>query len=266
MPELPEVQTVVSTLQERVAGERILEVIERYDGIILTPFLDLTGQRIHRLSRRGKYILFHLDDGVLVSHLRMEGKYFIKQGEDYDKHDHVIFVFESGRELVYNDTRKFGTMEFLAVDQVDPYFQTRLGVEPLPENLSVSYFKSFIHKQTLKSFLLNQRIVAGLGNIYVNEVCFVIGLHPASRMHRLRVKDLQALTKAIPAVLDKAIALGGTTIRTYTDSLGVTGRFQNELWVHGREGEECKQCSTLIRKTFVNGRGTYYCPTCQIRR
>ena len=150
--------------------------------------------------------------------------------------------------------------------EVDGYFQSRLGIEPDDPTLSVKYLKSFAHKQTLKGFLLDQRIVAGLGNIYVNEVCFLSNLHPASRMHRLRKKDYEALVLHIPSVIQKAIELGGTTIRSYTDSLGVTGRFQNELTVHDREGEECLVCSTVIRNTFVNGRGTYYCPTCQIRR
>jgi formamidopyrimidine-DNA glycosylase len=172
MPELPEVQTVVSTLNTLIKGERIVDVIERYDGIIRTPFFDIIGQQIHILSRRGKYILFHLDDVVLISHLRMEGKYTIKHDEEFDKHDHVIFVFESGKQLRYNDTRKFGTMELIQPDQIESYFSSRLGVEPQAEFLSVEYLKRFAHKQTLKGFLLDQHIVAGLGNIYVNEVCF----------------------------------------------------------------------------------------------
>jgi formamidopyrimidine-DNA glycosylase len=266
MPELPEVQTVVSTLNTLIKGERIVDVIERYDGIIRTPFFDIIGQQIHELSRRGKYILFHLDDVVLISHLRMEGKYYLKHDEEFDKHDHVIFVFESGKQLRYNDTRKFGTMELVSPNQLEDYFSSRLGVEPQAEYLSVAYLKRFAHKQTLKGFLLDQHIVAGLGNIYVNEVCFLIGLHPATRMNRLRKKDYQALVEVIPQVINKAIALGGTTIRTYTDSLGVTGKFQNELHVHDKEGEECDVCSSIIRKTFVNGRGTYTCPSCQIRR
>jgi formamidopyrimidine-DNA glycosylase len=267
MPELPEVQTVVSTLNQLIQGERIVDVIERYDGIIRSHHFDVVGHQIHQLSRRGKYILFHLDDLVMISHLRMEGKYFIKTDQDeFDKHDHVIFVLESGKQLRYNDTRKFGTMELLHPDEVEVYFQSRLGIEPDNPALTVKYLKSFTHKQTLKGFLLDQRIVAGLGNIYVNEVCFLSNLHPASRMHRLRKKDYEALVQYIPYVIQKAIDLGGTTIRSYTDSLGVTGRFQNELTVHDREGEECLVCSTVIRKTFVNGRGTYYCPTCQIRR
>ncbi len=267
MPELPEVQTVVSTLNHLIQGERIVDVIERYDGIIQTEPFDVIGKQIHRLSRRGKYILFHLDDSILISHLRMEGKYFIKtEQEELDKHDHVIFVFESGKQLRYNDTRKFGTMELISPDAVEEYFQQRLGIEPDDSRLTIEYLKQFAHKQTLKGFLLDQRIVAGLGNIYVNEVCFLAGLHPASRMHRLRKKDYAALVEFIPRVIERAIELGGTTIRSYTDSLGVTGRFQNELLVHDRIGEACLTCATPIQKTFVNGRGTYYCSQCQIRR
>ena len=266
MPELPEVETVVATLNTLIKGDRIISVDQPYRGIIQSPFFDVEGECINQINRLGKYILFELDSTILISHLRMEGKFFIKEEEPIEKHEHVIFHLESGRTLRYHDTRKFGTMELVDYDKLDDYFSTRLGIDPTKEELSVSYLRSKAHKQTLKGYLLDQHIVAGLGNIYVNEVCFLLGTHPAKRVHRLRKKDFESLVEIIPHVLNKAISLGGTTIRTYTDSLGVTGRFQNELFVHDREGKECKVCSDIIRKVFVNGRGTYYCPTCQPRR
>lgn len=272
MPELPEVETVRNTLKNFILGKEIRDVDIFYDRMIrnvdINTFKEnIIGKKITDIHRRGKYLIFQLDNLALISHLRMEGKYFIKDlDKPKEKHEHVIFYFTDGVTLRYQDTRKFGTFDLVQMNEIYTNSPVqKLGFEPWDEGLNITYLKEKLqHKTTtIKQALLDQSIITGLGNIYVDEVLFMCKLHPETKANKLQRKDYQNIINNSKKVLEKAVKLGGTTIRSYTSSLGVTGRFQNELLVHMRENETCHECGTIIIKKKVNGRGTYICPKCQ---
>ncbi|MCK5762309.1 MAG: DNA-formamidopyrimidine glycosylase, partial [Candidatus Izimaplasma sp.] len=183
-----------------------------------------------------------------------------------EKHEHIIFNFTDKTSLRYHDVRKFGTMDLRPLEKL---YSTnplkKLGLEPFDPLMTVAYLKGKLHKKevAIKTCLLDQHIFLGLGNIYVDEVLFRCKLNPIKKASKLKDSDYKSIIENSITVLNKAIKLGGTTIKSYTSSLGVTGRFQNELNVHTKKGEPCPVCNTIIEKTRVNGRGTYFCPTCQ---
>ena len=273
MPELPEVETVKEALNQTVKGQTIKEIELRYEPMIKNMSADefkekLINQTIQEVSRRGKYLVFHFDDYQLLSHLRMEGKYFYVDSDfELNPHVHVIFTLENGKRLLYQDTRKLGTYHLYdkAIDlETTAPFQV-LGLEPFATEFTPSYVKEKIQnkKKPIKSLLLDQTVVCGLGNIYVDEVLYRARLHPLTSSSELTDKDIENVVKYTVEVLARAIELGGTTIRTFRSSHGVSGTFQNELLVHQRKGENCYECHTPIEKIKVGGRGTYFCPTCQ---
>ncbi|MFA5697140.1 MAG: DNA-formamidopyrimidine glycosylase [Candidatus Izemoplasmatales bacterium] len=275
MPELPEVETIRATLKQAVVGKTIARVDVYYDkiihGISSKDFqIKLVRQTIRNLDRYGKYLFFILDDYTLISHLRMEGKFFLKSDADpIDKHEHIVFVFTDHTSMRYHDTRKFGTMELVPVgDERKSKSIISLGLEPFNDSFTIAYLQAKIKKscRPIKSVLLDQTIVCGLGNIYVNEILWRCQINPEMKAFHLTNADWGCLIDASRLVLKQAIAAGGTTVRTYYSSLGVAGRFQNELKVHGKEGKPCAVCQTLIAKIKVGGRGTFYCPTCQKKR
>lgn len=273
MPELPEVETVKEALNQTVKGQTIKEIELRYEPMVKNMSADefkekLINQTIQAVSRRGKYLVFHFDDYQLLSHLRMEGKYFYVDSDfELNPHVHVIFTLENGKRLLYQDTRKFGTYHLYdkAIDlETTAPFQV-LGLEPFSQEFTPEYVKQKIYnkKKPIKSLLLDQTVVCGLGNIYVDEVLYRARLHPLTSSSELTDKDIENVVKYTVEVLARAIELGGTTIRTFSSSHGVSGTFQNELLVHQRKGENCYECHTPIEKIKVGGRGTYFCPTCQ---
>ena len=268
MPELPEVETVKNTLKKQVLNKTIEITNIYWDNIIAYPTVKefkekLKKQTINDIKRRGKWLMFELDDFFLLSHLRMEGKYFIRNNNDErNKHEHVVFTFTDNSELRYHDTRKFGKMYLLDKDKA---FESKplneLGLEPWDENLTVEYLRKKLNKKPIKTELLDQSIIVGIGNIYVDEVLFLSKIHPLVSARNLKDQDLQNIIENTKKVLEKAIELGGTTVKSYTSSEGVHGKFQNELLVHTKE--ECPVCNKKIEKIKVGGRGTYYCPNCQ---
>lgn len=273
MPELPEVETVKETLKGQVMGQ-VIESVEIFaekmiKGLSPAEFKSrLKGQSIRGFSRRGKYIIFHLDDYFLLSHLRMEGKYFYHQTEaEPGKHVHLIFRLGNGHDLWYDDVRKFGTFH-LYEKQTDleatPSFKV-LGLEPFDEGFDAAYLqkKAYGRKKPIKSFLLDQATVTGLGNIYVDEVLFRASVHPLRMAGSLTEEESARIVDHTRKVLSRAIELKGTTIMTFSSSHGVSGSFQNELKVHTRKGEDCPECGTMIEKIKVGGRGTYFCQKCQ---
>jgi formamidopyrimidine-DNA glycosylase len=271
MPELPEVETVRQTLRRKLIGKTIVDVEVLYPNIIkhdLEIFREsIKNQTILEVDRLGKYLLIRLSDFYLISHLRMEGKYFLRPvGLERDKHDHIIFHFSDGTELRYHDVRKFGTMHLKGIEEVykgEPL--EKMGYEPFDDRFTLEYMKKqFLHRKSpIKNVLLDQTIIAGLGNIYVNEVLFISKIHPERLANTLNEGDLQNIKDASIRVLRKAIELGGTTIRSYYSDDAITGLFQNELLVHQKKGEPCPNCKTPIEKIKVGGRGTYICPKCQ---
>jgi formamidopyrimidine-DNA glycosylase len=294
MPELPEVETVRAGLEPVLRGRRFVRVEQRRKDLrfpLPEHFAErLTGRKVSRLERRAKYILMHLDHGeVLAVHLGMTGRFSITRsgpgkvsqlGEfthDYGadaRHDHLVFTMSGGAVVTYNDARRFGYMALIpAADIEQDAFFRGLGVEPLSDDLNPAYLarRALGKKVDLKAFLMDQRIVAGLGNIYVCEALFRAGLDPWKGASRLATKTgkptfaAARLAPLITAVLADAIRAGGSTLRDYKQANGDIGSFQKEFAVYGREGETCARpgCRGTVRRKTQGGRSTFYCPACQ---
>jgi formamidopyrimidine-DNA glycosylase len=273
MPELPEVETVKTTLNQLVAGRTIERATVTLDRIIQRPddpamfCALLQGQMISRIERRGKFLRFLLNDYVLVSHLRMEGRYGVyRSTEPVEKHTHVIFHFSDGEELRYKDVRQFGTMHLFSVGQelANPPL-AKLGLEPLDERFTLKAFRGLLEKRTtkIKPLLLNQEYVVGLGNIYVDESLFRARLHPEREANSLSAREWRRLHEAVVATLQEAVNAGGSSIKSYVNGQGEMGMFQQQLQVYGRQGEPCSACGRPIHKFVVGGRGTHICRHCQ---
>jgi formamidopyrimidine-DNA glycosylase len=273
MPELPEVETVRRTLLQLVKGKTIKSVEVRWPKMIKKPqpveqFIDaLKGQTIKDVDRRGKFLKFILDDFVLVSHLRMEGRYGVYPfSEEVDKHTHVLFSFTDGTQLRYRDVRKFGTMHlFLSGEEEYDLPLSHLGPEPFSEEFSPHLLFDYLQNtnRKIKVALLDQKLVVGLGNIYVDEALFRANIHPERISNSLTKEEVTTLHSEIVKTLSEAVEKGGSTIRSYVNTQGQIGMFQLELFVYGRKGEACKACGSEILKTVVGGRGTHFCPNCQ---
>lgn len=275
MPELPEVENVRRSLLQLVQGKTIQSVEAGWPKIIKHPieteqFFDaLAGQSIHDLQRKGKFLIFMLDDYSLVSHLRMEGHYSVnRNGEPADKHTHVNFKFTDGTEMRYRDVRKFGTMHLFEKGTEDHELPlSKLGPEPFSPKFSPEYLKTRLQKteRIIKAVLLDQTIVAGLGNIYADEVLYKAKIHPERIAKSLKTEEVQILSREMVQTLKEAIDAGGSSVNTYMNSMGLSGSYQDRLKVYGRKGEPCHNCGTVLEKTKAAGRGTHFCPSCQKR-
>ncbi len=268
MPELPEVETVKNVLKKRILNKTIKNVNIFYHKTIADDnelFLKkIKNQKINDIKRRGKWLLFELDNYYMLSHLRMEGKYlFRKKGEKVAKHEHVAFLLDDDTEFRYHDTRKFGRIYLVDKDKLENSKLKNLG--PEPGQITFKDLKKKYQKKTIaiKTALLDQTIFVGLGNIYADEVLFLSKINPTRKTNSLTDFEIKEIIKNTQIVLNKAIDLGGSTIKTYTPEEGVSGKFQNELLVHSKKGDNCQRCKCIIEKTKVNGRGTYYCKNCQ---
>lgn len=271
MPELPEVENVRRTLNPLISHKKIMKVTVLYPNIIATPEVELfrnnlVGETFQQVSRRGKFLLLETEHFVLVSHLRMEGRYTLSSpNEPITKHTHLLIDLSDGNQLRYLDVRKFGRFALLKKDEVANYSSLKkLGMEPTEEDFSLEKFKKALKtKQNIKGLLLSQKVVVGLGNIYVDEVLYKSFIHPLRLSETLKEDEIVLLRKNIIEELNEAIILGGTTIRSYHNAKGETGHFQEFLQVYGKEGQPCVRCGSLIEKIKVAGRGTHFCPTCQ---
>lgn len=276
MPELPEVETVRRTLVELVSGKTIEHVTVTWPKIIKKPveveqFKDaLVGQVIEEVSRRGKFLIFYTTDYALVSHLRMEGRYGLyTTEEEIDKHTHAIFYFTDGTQLRYRDVRKFGTMHlFKKGEEFAELPLSQLGPEPFSDEFTVERMERMLAQtnRSIKTVLLDQKLVVGLGNIYVDEALFKAGIYPERSASSLTKKEMKILHHEIIQTLTEAVAKGGSTVRSYVNSQGEIGMFQLELFVYGRNGEACKNCSSELERIVVGGRGTVFCPKCQKKK
>jgi formamidopyrimidine-DNA glycosylase len=274
MPELPEVETVRRGLEALVLGKSIERVTVSLPRIIRMPDdaeqfkLMLQGYTIDAVERRGKYLLFGIGPFTLVSHLRMEGRYGLyRADEPVEKHTHVIFHFTDGTELRYKDVRQFGTMDLLPRGEYArlPGLAS-LGPEPLAETFTFEVLYDALKKRRsgkIKVLLLDQTFVAGLGNIYVDEVLFQSGIHPEASGPDLTDEQIRRLHGAIVSVLTQSVELGGSSVKSYVNGYGQEGGMQHQLKVYGRENKPCPNCGTAIVKTRVGGRGTHFCPLCQ---
>ncbi len=271
MPEIAEVETVRNTLKQKILHKKIKKIDIYYDKIIESNVDDFKKNLINEefidIKRKGKWLIFETNKYYLLSHLRMEGKYFIKdQDEEIAKHEHIVFTFNDDTTLRYHDTRKFGRMNLIKKEEIDKVeCLTKQGLEPLDKDLNANYlldkFKN--KKLPIKTVLLDQTIISGLGNIYANEVLFYAHVNPLKEAQKLTKEECELIVKGSNEIIKEAIKMGGTTIKSYTSSLGVTGRFQQKLKVHKKEGEPCFRCKTPIKNIKVGGRSTYYCPNCQ---
>ena len=272
MPELPEVETVKNTLKPKLIGKKIINVKIYHNNIIEYPDIEsfskkIINQKINNMDRYGKWLIFELDDYYLLSHLRMEGKYFFKSKKDVlSKHEHVVITLDNNEELRYHDVRKFGKMLLIEKDKIKEIGPLKeLGYEPWDSKLNINYLKEKYKNKKLpiKTVLLDQSIITGIGNIYADEILFLSKINPEKISSTLTEKELENIIKYTKIVLEEAIKQGGSTIRSYTSVDGVHGLFQQKLLVHTMAGKPCKECNTTIIKIKVGGRGTYYCPHCQ---
>ena len=264
-------ETVRQTLKRKILRKKIKNVNVLYERMIESDINEfknnLIGLEFSDILRKGKWLLFEIGDYYLCSHLRMEGKYFIKNhDEEINKHEHVIFTFTDNTELRYHDTRKFGRMNLVLKKDIDSVEGVRKqGIEPIDSNLSKEYLYDAFKKKRLpmKTLLLDQTIISGLGNIYADEVLFASKINPLKLGNEITLDECQRIVDSSKLIIEEAIKCGGTTIKSYTSSLGVTGRFQQNLMAHKRENEQCKNCDSIIKRIVVGGRSTYYCENCQ---
>ena len=267
MPELPEVETIVNDLRPLVEGRSIAKVELLFPHAVERPspeeFIEAAeGKRIARLRRRGKYILLELDDGsVLAVHLRLTGRLLFNAPHD-ENHVRAVFHLDDGSRLVFADPRKLGRLHWAPrVEDVVGH----LGPEPLDESFTPEVLAQRLNGRrcTIKSLLLDQRTIAGLGNIYTDEALFLAGIHPQRPASSLSQEEIRRLYEAIREVLKQGIERRGTTFSDYRDGFGRRGQNQAALKVFRRAGRPCPRCGTEIRRIKVAGRGTYFCPVCQ---
>lgn len=273
MPELPEVETVKNILIPLIVGKIIEKVDVIYDRLItsdLNTFKnELKNKKIEKITRHGKYLFFHLSSSlVLIVHLRMEGKFrYISNSSYRNKHATAIFYFSDGTGLSFDDTRKFAVMHLSNETEYKKLpMIAKLGLEPFDVNTSNinSIIEKFNRKKTVKELLLDQTILCGIGNIYADETLYLSRIHPLTLGKDLSQNDIKLLVDNSRITLQKAVGLGGTTIHSFHPSEGVDGKFQEKLLCYGKKGEICPLCESTFHKFFVGGRGTTFCPNCQI--
>ncbi len=269
MPELPEVETTVAGLRPVLEGQR-LSLVEPRRADLRRPFpVDLrqrmTGAVVTSLGRRAKYGLIETDRGdVMIFHLGMSGRWRIDPRE-IEKHDHLLLETESGHRLVLNDPRRFGSLDIVRAEELDSYKPFILmGPEPLGEEFTPAYLKAVTkdRKAPIKQLLLDQRTVAGLGNIYVCEALHMAGISPSLKGGAISKPRYERLVPAIKQVLTAAIAAGGSSLRDFVRPDGELGYFAKDWLVYGREGEAC-HCGASVLRRVDNGRSTFYCSQCQ---
>ena len=262
MPELPEVETVKNVLKKDLINLKIKKVNVYYKDMIKTDYNEfinnLVGEEFLDIKRYGKWLVFETTNYCLLSHLRMEGKYYYTDYQEPEKHEHVIFELSNGKVLRYKDVRKFGVMYLVKKDKL--FIDTplaNLGYEPFSEKLTSSYLldKFKTKRLPIKTVLLDQEIISGL------EVLFKSGISPFKKANTLSKDECEKIIKNSKEILKEAIKLGGTTIRSYTSSLGVSGSYQDKLLVHTKK--VCSICKSPIEVTKIGGRSTYYCKKCQ---
>ncbi|MBV9787992.1 MAG: bifunctional DNA-formamidopyrimidine glycosylase/DNA-(apurinic or apyrimidinic site) lyase [Chloroflexi bacterium] len=272
MPELPEVETVRRSLQPFLIGHRIVEVTRiAWPSTIAEPSPEefsarLRDREIVAIDRRAKYLIIHLDqDEALVVHLRMTGQLTVVEAEaEPDKHTHVVLRLDTGQQMFYRDTRKFGRMWLLDREGLAA-LDRKLGPEPLDDTLTAEAFRALIRRRKgrLKQLLLDQAVIAGLGNIYVDEALWLAQLHPLATVGMISDEQIDALYAAIREVLASGIDKRGTTFSNYRDALGAKGSNQNYLNVYNRANQPCLRCGSPIEKIVVVQRGTHICAYCQ---
>ena len=287
MPELPEVEVVKLGLEAQIVGKTFADLEVRQPKILVNSEAEVRGllkdQTVTKISRRAKYILVYFERHLLLIHLRMTGQVIVRQAKDQgpleplpftferkaldqiDKHVHCLLQFTDGTLFLYRDVRRFGRLELVALEALPTHKGlSKLGVEPLEPEFTLTHFKSLLHsKRQIKPFLLDQTKVVGLGNIYVDEALFRAGIRPRRETCGLTSREIKKLHEAIPFVLNKAIAYGGTSLQDYLHVDGSKGTHQEELLVYGRTHQPCLTCGTELTRDVIAQRSTHYCQCCQ---
>lgn len=270
MPELPEVETISRGISPQILKRKISSVLVRNHKLRWPipknlPQI-LIGQSIQKIHRRGKYILLETKAGTLIIHLGMSGNLQIKPKEHVlDKHEHVNIVFGDKLALCYNDPRRFGAILWTAENPLEHLLLKNLGIEPLEKDFTARYLfdRSKRSRCAVKQFIMDSKVIVGVGNIYANEALFAAKINPLQKTNSISYKSYQLLTKKIKELLRLAIKCGGTSIKDYIDSQGKKGSFQNKLKVYGRQGQLCVNCKTKLASIHLGQRSTVFCPRCQ---
>lgn len=273
MPELPEVEIVRRSLQKIVSLESVIIKVNLFRPNIRFEIpkiisKKLVNQKIISVERRAKYLLFKTPAGYLLSHLGMTGSWrILKLNEAYTPHDHFSLKFKDGRELVFRDPRRFGMIDFVENDEIKTHIRLKnLAPEPLDAgSFTDEYLFSKIknRKSPIKNFIMDQKFVVGVGNIYASEVLFAAKINPNRKAYRLSKSDCVRLVRMIKDILSSAIERGGSTIRDFVSGDGEYGTFQNNFSVYGRCGQTCRKCGASIKTKMFSGRSTFWCPHCQ---
>ncbi len=272
MPELPEVENVRLSLESQGSVGQMFERVELLRKNLRTPLrselvLKLPGQSFRAITRRAKFLLFETEDYILLNHLGMTGSWRTVDGDfTPQKHDHVVLHFESGLKFVYNDPRRFGILELVNKHDVTANrWLKHLGVEPLSAEFTRELLFSGTRKRKapIKGFLMNQKNVVGVGNIYASEALYMARVAPTRQAGRVKKIEAEKLVACIREVLQSAIKAGGSTISDYRNSKGQAGNFQTSFCVYDRKAKPCPSCATPIRSRVIAGRNSFWCPKCQ---
>lgn len=273
MPELPEVETVRAGLEKLLSDQPVVKKVKLMRADIRFPIprelpKRLQGQKIQTIRRRAKYILFDTAKGVMLSHLGMTGSWRFTEAGDEDKHDHCYIEFSDGRRLAYRDPRRFGILDWIEPGKEAEHPRLKdLGVEPLDTD---AFHEEFLFQASrkrrvpVKAFIMDQRIVVGIGNIYASEALFRAGVRPTRQAGRLTKDECARIVKAAQEVLREAIKVGGSSIRDYRQADGEEGGFQDHHFVYDRDGLPCRVCGCAIKSRVIGGRSTYWCAKCQL--
>lgn len=272
MPELPEVETVCRGLRAQILKRKIMSVKYHRPNLRFVLPKNLpnaaAGKKILAIERVSKYVLMVLDDGgKILLHLGMSGRLSFHDPKNFTpaKHDHVVFFFDKGPLLAFNDARRFGVLDYLKPGQDGHTLLGNVGMDPFSDELTVSWLTAKLAKRKtpMKNFLMDQKIIAGLGNIYVCEALYRAGISPKRQAGKVKESEAKKLLPAIRAVLNEAIKAGGSSLRDYVQTDGELGYFQKAFRVYGREDEPCKNCKTPVKRITQSGRSTFYCNVCQ---
>lgn len=272
MPELPEVQLVVDAINKSLSNRKIIGVNILWPGYLTAAspkkFIGaLIGQSIRGAGRRGKFIIIHLDDYALLLHLRMTGKVLqLNNSDEPPAHTHVTFLLDNGKLIAFNDVRKFGRLELVEQKHLEERIaRLHLGFEPLEPEFNAENLLDMLkgRQRSIKNILLDQNVVAGIGNIYACEILHDANINPFSSGDNISITEVQGLIKSTRKVLQFALSRGGSSISDYFHLNGDKGSMQNHFAVYGREGEPCERCGEVILRKVQVGRSTFWCPSCQ---
>tara|TARA_B100001029_G_C15013003_1_gene425433 strand:+ start:185 stop:1048 length:864 start_codon:yes stop_codon:yes gene_type:complete len=286
MPELPEVEVVKKSLNRNIKTLTIKKVIIKTKKLrYLINKINLTklqGKKIINIKRRSKYLIFYFDQKILLLvHLGMTGKFLIKEKnklkktsfhdtiyKNTSKHNHIIFILNKNKQLIYNDVRKFGFIKTVNSKKLSKNLHLKfLGPEPLSNNFNLNYFKERIlkRKRKIKDLLMDQKFVSGLGNIYVNEVLYFSKVNPSKNIFKISLHEVKNIIKFTKIVLKKSIKEGGSSIKNFENSDGKVGKYQQKFKVYNRANQSCKRvkCKSFIRRVIISNRSTFFCPDCQ---